>query len=315
MEENNNQSWFDWLVDSIAGDTYAGVDFRSSKYDFTYRIFPETLGDEENSHYMILNINLPITVSTSSASIVPYTNLPSAELLPESSKVDTLRFAELARLNENQGGGSVGRRATKRIASSIALHMPNGGLVYTEDNKYEEQSMTAMAGSILSWGAGLLPGELGEKATSIIDGVTGAVKGGSKILGTPINPMVEVIFSTRPQRQWMFEVLLAPRTQSEAETIREIIRTIRYYAAPELQAAGFYFIPPAEFDITFYRNGEENTYLPRINTCVLERIDIDYAPADGKYSTFKNGAPVAVRLSLGFRELEINHKARVLQGF
>ena len=48
---------------------------------------------------------------------------------------------------------------------------------------------------------------------------------------------------------------------------------------------------------------------------LLEKIDIDYAPAEGKYSTFRNGAPVAVRLSLGFREVEIAHKKRIYQGF
>jgi len=57
MAENNNQGGFDWIIDQIAGDTYANLGFESSKYDFTYRVFPENLGNEENSHYMILNIN------------------------------------------------------------------------------------------------------------------------------------------------------------------------------------------------------------------------------------------------------------------
>jgi hypothetical protein len=47
---------------------------------------------------------------------------------------------------------------------------------------------------------------------------------------------------------------------------------------------------------------------------VLERVEVDYAPT-GTYATFRNGHPVAVRLSLGFRELEPVHKQRVLQGF
>lgn len=296
-----------------------------SKYDFTYRVFPENLGDEENSHYMILNINLPVSASL-------FSGLPGTDLVgsTEFSKVDTLRISEMtsgaggvvgAFLGGTGGGGTFGRTASRRIASSIALHMPNGGLVFTDDNKYEEVSMTSMAGSAIASGIGIASkaadksGMFSNLGTSIWNAVTGAVTNVAKISGMPINPRVEVIFATRPQRQWMFEVLLAPRTATEAETIREIIRTIRYYAAPEITAAGFAFIPPAEFDITFYRNGVENTYLPRINTCVLEKIDIDFAPADGKYATFKNGAPVAVRLSMGFRELEITHKARVYQGF
>lgn len=308
--------------------TRSDLGFESSRYDFTYRVFPENLGDEENSHYMILNINVPVSVTTSIfqpgvININPAGDLPAAPFTGQSSKVDSLRFAELGQLNLNQGGGRFGRVATKRITAAIALHMPNGGLIFTDDNKYEEVSMTALAGSVVSGAAGLIDkrlggatgGVLGGLVGSVVDAIKGVVTNGAKVLGNPINPMVEVIFATRPQRQWMFEVLLAPRTPTEAETVREIIRTIRYYAAPELMLAGTVYIPPAEFDITFYRNGVENTYLPRINTCVLEKIDIDYAPADGKYATFRNGAPVAVRLSLGFRELEITHKARVYQGF
>lgn len=293
-------------------------DFSQSQYDFEYRVFPENLGDEENNHYMIININLPITSST-------FSNLPGPEQVlsdSELSKVDKLIRSELSvttAITGNPGGGSIGRVFSQRIASSIALHMPNGGLVFTDDNKYEEVSMTALAGSAITSGVDLISrrfdpsGTLGGLITKGIDAVTGAITTQGKTSGMPINPRVEVIFATRPQRQWMFEVLLVPRTEKESETIREIVQTLRYYAAPEINL--FSFIAPAEFDITFYRNGEENQYLPKINTCVLEKIDVDYAPADGKYSTFKNGAPVAVRLSLGFRELEITHKARVYQGF
>jgi hypothetical protein len=112
----------------------------------------------------------------------------------------------------------------------------------------------------------------------------------------------------------MFEVFLLPRSEKEVESVKNIIRTLRYYAAPEITLAGFAFVPPADFDITFFQAGKENTNLPRINTCVLDRIDVDYSP-EQSYSTFANGHPVAVRLSLGFREVEILHKERVLQGF
>lgn len=299
-----------------------------SQYDFTYRIFPENLGNEENNHYMILNINIPMTVES-------FSDLPSDKPLEgEYSKVDTLRYGSGASLqftptgvDKIAGGGFFGRTPSKRIASSIALHMPQSGLVFTEFNKYEEQSMTALGGSIVSTAAkwvddgltyfgagGATKGKNNpvKIAEAMVGGVTGLLRA-SKFVGTPVNPMVEVIFATKPQRQWTFEVLMAPRTANESRTIREIIQTIRYYAAPEV--SNFWFLPPAEFDITFFRNGQENKNLPRINTCVLERIDVDYAPGDGVYSTFSDGSPVAVRLSLGFRELEINHKKRVLEGF
>jgi hypothetical protein len=132
----------------------------------------------------------------------------------------------------------------------------------------------------------------------------------------PINPMVEILFATTAPRQFTFEVLMAPRNEKESETIKSIIKAFRFHGAPEIGGlGGLLWIPPADFDITFFNKGVENVNILRINTCVLERIEVDYAPTSGIYSTFRNGHPVAVRMSLGFRELEPLHKERINQGF
>lgn len=285
-------------------------------YDFTYRIFPEDLGNEDVNHYMVININVPVNSGGDSRSAFKQ---GVSVLQNEFSKVDTLRFGggSSAPGQQAEGAGFTLPRSTRRIKESIALHMPNGGLVYTEDNKYQEISMTALAGDAIKGLASFVPGESATKFASLVtDGIGNAIAKGGQITGYPINPRVEVLFATRPQRQWMFEVFMMPRTQKESQTIKEIIRTLRFHAAPELDSKtfGFTFIPPAEFDITFYRNGQENLNLPRINTCVLERIDIDYAP-QGDYATFRDGSPVAVRMSLGLREIELLHKRRVYEGF
>lgn len=284
-----------------------------STYDFSYRVFPEDLSMQDNAHYMVININVPVHVGGANRS--SYT--PGRILSNEFSKVDNLRFGNIVSVTGQPLPDATNRealtlpRSTRRIAESIALHMPNGGLVYTEDNQYEQVSMTAMAGGLM----GAIAKTVSGKAASIASVTGQVVTNGAKIAGYPINPRVEVLFANRPQRQWMFELFLAPRTANESFTMKKIIETLRYHAAPELGFGGFYFIPPAEFDITFFRQGTENLNLPRINTCVLEKIDIDYAPQNGVYSTFRDGSPVAVRLSLAFREIEILHKRRVLQGF
>jgi hypothetical protein len=316
---------------------------RQSVYDFTSRIFPDDLGQEDMAHYMIININVPTKTSGGGES---KGRLPNGSFLTGAeglSKVDRLRFGGNGQLNIGGdaeipnfligGPGGFGtllpegttfgdipgfnvaqdfiapQRRTTRIKESIALHMPNGGLVYTEENKYEEVSMTAVLTGAISTAVGLIPG-----AASPFNSAVSAAKRGAQIAGYPINPAVEVLFAARPQRQWMFEVFLLPRSEKEVQSVKNIIRTLRYYAAPEITLGGFAFVPPADFDITFFQAGKENTNLPRINTCVLDRIDVDYSP-EQSYSTFANGHPVAVRLSLGFREVEILHKERVLQGF
>jgi len=305
------------------GLTDASGDLEQTKYDFNYRVFPSDLGEEDNDHYMIININVPVMADVAGGPTFLSGGTGAGTLIggnlgnQDFSKVDLLRFG-----NDPTAGGFLSDllrgdktalyRGTRRIAESVALHMPNGGLVYTEDNKYEEVSMTALAGSVVSGVAETVFGEFG---ATVVDGIGNVIQRGSQIAGYPVNPMVEVLFATRPMREWMFEVLLAPRNEKESETVREIIRTMRLYSAPELTGLGFFLIPPAEFDITFYRAGKENEYLPRINTCVLKRFEVDYAPAEGKYSTFSTGAPVAVRMSMNFQEVEMLHKKRVAQGF
>lgn len=307
--------------DSDNGNFYDPNGLGQSIYDFTSRVFPEDLGQEDNAHYMVININVPVTVTGQATPInKSYLTRDSSILKNELSKVDQLRFGRNNTSFADNGATIISpSRGTRRIKESIALHMPNGGLVFTETNKYEEVSMTAMAGSLITSGIRALPdrfteSELGKKLLDLADAAGNVIKRGSQLAGYPINPAVEVLFSTREQRQWMFEVFMLPRSESEVKAVREIIRTFRFHAAPEITGKGFFFIPPAEFDITFYHNGKENKNLPRINTCVLDRIDVDYAP-EQSYATFANGHPIAVRMSLGFREVEILHKKRVYEGF
>ena len=158
---------------------------------------------------------------------------------------------------------------------------------------------------------------------------------GGLITGIPLNPKTEVLFTNTSQREFVFEFLFSPSSVKESESLENIIRTLRFHAAPELlgtntqtdkgpvanfvgegtaAAKSFFFVPPSEFDITFYHQGKENTHIPRINTCVLQRIDVGYSPL-GVWSTFSNGYPVSVRMMLHFREVEITHKLRVMQGF
>jgi hypothetical protein len=219
-------------------------------------------------------------------------------------------------------------RRTRKIKEAIALYMPLP-TVYTHTNIYQEVNLTSFGFEALKLGGSFfgkaiasgLTQRLGaaaenNAANKILDAAGNLIKKGSAALGVPINPKVEVLFSGTAQRAFRMEILMAPRNEQESITVKNIIDTFRFHAAPELDNIGPIpiFVPPAEFDITFYHKGKENTKIPRINTCALEQIEVDYAPT-GVYSTFANGHPVAIRLSLAFRELEILHKQRVAQGF
>jgi hypothetical protein len=320
---------------SQISDNYT-PDLAQSRYDFKYLVFPNDLGMSDLGHYMIININVPTALGSRSAA-GRYTNQFTLLGKNERSKVDILRYGPGGPGNEFAVIGSDGSRpfvsiprATRRIAESIALHMPSP-LIYNTQNVYEEISLTALGGKLGVATAGFMTaaaktfaGTIGRglaSGASKLAGAAGQVAGlAAQLAQTPINPMVEILFSNTTVRAFTFEVLMAPRNEKESINLKAIVKTLRFHAAPEYgmgvggYAAGLTWIPPAEFDITFFNKGVENMNILRVNTCVLERIEVDYAPT-GTYSTFRNGHPVAVRLSMGFRELEPIHKQRVLQGF
>jgi hypothetical protein len=325
-----------WLnTTQETGDRISG----QSRYDFNYRAFPSDLGTEYARDYMIININVPVNLAgTARGSFQQNT-------LNQDSTVDRQRNDTTSTGRSSTGifggtalnfatalvtGAPLSRR-TKRIAESIAIFMPAGGLVYNYQNKYEEISMSALGGKVLSGaaalGAGAIAGalsrslETGQRVGRSVGSITDA---GGRVLsqigllsGFPINPRVEVLFSHNDLRQFRFDFLMSPRNEVESETIKQIVRTLRFHSVPEIDrgTAGFTYIPPAEFDISIYHNNAINPHIPRINTCVLTVIEVQYDPTDGIFSTFSNGHPVAVRMTLGFQEVEPLHKTRINQGF
>ena len=49
---------------------------------------------------------------------------------------------------------------------------------------------------------------------------------------------------------------------------------------------------------------EENTFLPRIRPCACTNVEVSYT-GSGTWSSFYNGSPVDIDLTLQFNELEL----------
>jgi hypothetical protein len=82
---------------------------------------------------------------------------------------------------------------------------------------------------------------------------------------------------------------------------------------PELSNGKMFFIYPSEFQITYYYGSDENTYFHRFRPCALESMDVTYGGE--QFSSFKDGAPTEINVSLTFRELEILTKNMVREGY
>ena len=164
-----------------------------------------------------------------------------------------------------------------------------------------------------SAGASELAGALAEKTGVFGQGITDALLFSA---GYAQNPQVELLFRTIQNREFLFDFKFAPRNKAEADEVIKIIQTFRFFAAPEIPSNGNgrYFIPPSEFDIQFMVGSERNTKLPKISTCVLQGIDVNYGSA-GQWTAFQDGMPVEIAMQLRFKEVEIMHKELIRNGF
>jgi hypothetical protein len=140
--------------------------------------------------------------------------------------------------------------------------------------------------------------------------------------GVVSNPMIEVIYSSPSLRQFRFDFAFYPQSQREGVAVQKIIQSFQYHQAPEVSniggTSGYFLVPPSEFDIEFYYNGSENINIPSISTCVLTSLDVDYAPngfsayeipGESGTSYGGTGMPVAIKMSLNFKETSIVFKS------
>ena len=107
-------------------------------------------------------------------------------------------------------------------------------------------------------------------------------------------------------------------TTSDQEKI-EIIKKFKYHSAPQIDkngifSQGMYMKVPDAFDIKFYYGNEENRNVNRIGECVLENVNVDYA-GSGQWSTFNDGTPNQIKMTLQFRETIIIDKNRIIEGY
>jgi hypothetical protein len=138
--------------------------------------------------------------------------------------------------------------------------------------------------------------------------------------GMVTNPMIEVIYSSPSLRQFRFDFMFYPQSYQEGLAVQKIIQSFQFHQAPEIapnNTSGYFLVPPSEFDIEFYYNGQENVNIPSISTCVLTSMDVDYAPngftayeVPGQDLTYGGtGMPVAIKMSLDFKETSIAFKS------
>jgi hypothetical protein len=154
-------------------------------------------------------------------------------------------------------------------------------------------------------------------------GKLGAIKNSTDVAqywmkqeGNAINPQFEVVFSAMDFRTFQFDFTFTPKSSTEAETVRDIIKLFRKHSAPNIHnsGGGRYFDVPAVFQIEYMHLDKRNENLHKFAPCVLQSIVVDYAPEVG-WVTYTDGMPVKTRLTLMFKETEILTRDKIDQGY
>lgn len=223
-------------------------------------------------------------------------------------------------------------RKIRRTKQAIALYMPDTlNFVYNQSyNDLNVFDTTGNVGTALAAGASLSDaisnGAAQKTPINVASfGLQFLKQAGGKFgnfanlglaqLGVASNPGLELIYGSPSFRSFRFDFLFYPRSRQEGEAVQAIINSLKFHQAPEFatQTGGRFLIPPSEFDIEFYYNGQVNKNIPKISTCVLTSIDLDYAP--NGFAAYEipqqgtsiggTGMPVAIRMSLNFKETQI----------
>ena len=215
-------------------------------------------------------------------------------------------------------------RSKKRLKTAIALHIPNQLSIRYGTNYSEED--TAGLSMAAAGGTELMKALDSDNTNSDVKGVGKAIianlalsKGpmagaNSKVLGLAANPKKEQIFKGVDFRTFAFEYQFFPRDSQEAQKVRQIISQFKYHMHPEFKDTNnFIYIYPSEFDIFYYTNGTENLNLHRHTSCVLTEMNVNYTP-NGTFTTFSDGMPTQINITLNFRELALLTKDKIKDG-
>jgi hypothetical protein len=163
----------------------------------------------------------------------------------------------------------------------------------------------------------------------------------SQAAGVVTNPQMQLLYRGISLRTFQLEFILTPKSPQEAKTVKDICDSFAFFSLPgqagaQTGSSGQYLTPPQIFSIQFKFLGENTVFgniqnvissaltnsglgflttgtkdisgappakLFTINDCVLENVNVDYAP--NGWAAYNDGYPVQTRLTLQFKETQM----------
>ena len=119
--------------------------------------------------------------------------------------------------------------------------------------------------------------------------------------GEILNPNMELLFNGVNLRSFKFSFKMTPRNTTEADQIRQIIRSFKKSMAP--RANGNFLETPFLFELSYRKGDKIHPYLNLFKQCFLTDMNVNYT-GEGVYATYSDGSPISYVMDLGFKEIE-----------
>ena len=129
----------------------------------------------------------------------------------------------------------------------------------------------------------------------------------SRSTGQILNNNLELLFQGVNLRTFPYSITFSPRSPEEATVVKDIIRLLKTSMAPKAGefdgTAGCIFIQsPDVFQLKFLKDDVDHPFLHAFKLCALTGMSVNYTNA-GTYTSYEDGTPVNIRMSLTFKEL------------
>ena len=129
----------------------------------------------------------------------------------------------------------------------------------------------------------------------------------SRSTGQILNNNLELLFKGVNLRTFPYSITFSPRSPTEANVVKQIIRRLKASMAPKAgefngSAQGIFIQSPDVFQLRFLKDDTDHPFLHAFKLCALTGMSVNYTNA-GTYTSYEDGTPVNIRMSLTFKEL------------
>ena len=222
--------------------------------------------------------------------------LPIPQDLTDSNSIswgdDRVNAVELAGLAVAQGamGSDVGE-AARTSAQAAVTALQTGIEIPGLNSDTQKAVQAALSGAAI--------GALGSNVSpqSVISRSTGQI----------LNNNLELLFKGVNLRSFPYSITFSPRGPREANVVKQIIRRLKASMAPKAgefngSAQGIFIQSPDVFQLRFLKDDTDHPFLHAFKLCALTGMSVNYTNA-GTYTSYEDGTPVNIRMSLTFKEL------------